>query len=168
MACLRSWLARLLPIALGHLAAMAPVAAAVVLGWSPDRGILQAVAGGLLAAMLACRLWGRAARQMRASAGHGALALGSFLVASAHGAGLVLVPALAPLCLSNAAVGDTDWAGALAPALAGIVVHTAAMLAVSGVIAAGLRRVPSLLRSGGHSPAAATAAARARPASPAG
>lgn len=140
MASLRSWLASLLPIALGHLAATALVAAAVVLGWSPDRGILQVAAGGLLAALLACRLWGRAARRMHASARHGALALGSFLVASAHGAGLVLVPALAPLCLSNAAVGDADWAGALVPALAGLAVHAAAMLAVAAATGAAARR----------------------------
>lgn len=140
MASLRPWLAPLLPIALGHLAAIALVAAAVVLGWSPDRGILQAVAGGLLAALLACRLWGHAARRMHASAGHGALALGSFLVASAHGAGLVLVPALAPLCLSNAAVGDAGWAGALVPALAGLAVHAAAMLAAAAATGAAARR----------------------------
>jgi hypothetical protein len=59
------------------------------------------------------------------------------MMASAHGAGLMLVPALVPLCAGNESLGG---AGSLALALAAVVVHTAAMLLVTGLVASGVCR----------------------------
>ena len=54
-------------------------------------------------------------------------------MASAHGAGLMLLPVLMPLCYpAGAPVGG---AGPAVLALAGLAVHTAAMLAATAVVA---------------------------------
>jgi hypothetical protein len=58
----------------------------------------------------------------------------SFLMASAHGAGLMLLPVALPLCLSSPG-GELTASGSLAIGLAVIGVHTAAMLAVIAAIA---------------------------------
>jgi hypothetical protein len=54
-------------------------------------------------------------------------------MASAHGAGLMLVPALIPLCLAAAPAGKLS--GSAPIALAAVGVHTLAMLATTGAIA---------------------------------
>jgi hypothetical protein len=59
----------------------------------------------------------------------------SFLMASAHGTGLMLVPAMAPLCLSGGRAGDLTAAGPLLNSLAAVGVHTLATASVSGIIA---------------------------------
>jgi hypothetical protein len=60
------------------------------------------------------------------------LVLWSFLMASAHGAGLMLIPALAPICASAA---SAPQATADAPlALAALGVHSAAMLATIAAV----------------------------------
>jgi hypothetical protein len=105
-----------------------------------DRFTLQVLAGGLLAACIMLHLWGRSPRAARALAGKAGLALGSFMMASAHGAGLMLVPALVPLCAGEASLAGMDGAGPLALALAAVSVHTAAMLAVTGLVATGVCR----------------------------
>jgi uncharacterized oligopeptide transporter (OPT) family protein len=126
----------LMPIAVGHTASVALVAAAVVLGLSLDRVVLQGLAGGLLVIMAMVHLLGRTGQ--RARAGRAGLALWSFMVSTAHGAGLMLVPALIPLCTGDAPFREITASGSLAPALAAVGVHAAAMLAVTGVIAAGV------------------------------
>ncbi|WP_444812992.1 hypothetical protein [Variovorax fucosicus] len=148
----------LLPIAAGHAASIAVVAATVAFGVAMDRLVLQALAGGLLVVAAMLHLSGRTPRLARAPAGHAGLALWSFMVSTAHGAGLMLVPALIPLCTGDASARQGDASGSLTLALAAVGVHTAAMLAVTGVIAiggvsliaAGLER----LRIGRHSGAA--------------
>ena len=123
----------LLPIAVGHVASMALVAGVVVWGLALDRFVLQVLAGSLLAACAVLYL--RAPRLVRAPAGQAGLALWSFMMASAHGAGLMLVPALVPLC----AEGDSlDGARPLALALVAVGVHTVAMPAVTGLVASGV------------------------------
>jgi len=62
------------------------------------------------------------------------LALWSFVMASAHGAGLMLVPVLLPLCASAAPASTLTADGAASLALLAIGVHTAAMLAAIAVI----------------------------------
>jgi hypothetical protein len=62
------------------------------------------------------------------------LAAWSFLMASAHGAGLMLIPVVLPLCLAASPGGELT-AGALPTALAAVGVHSLAMLAVTGAIA---------------------------------
>lgn len=127
----------LLPIAAGHVASIAVVAATVALGLSMNRVVLQALAGGLLAVVAMLHLSGRTPRLACAPAGHAWLALWSFMVSTAHGAGLMLVPALIPLCMGEASAREVDASGSLILALAAVGVHTAAMLLVTGVIAIG-------------------------------
>jgi hypothetical protein len=62
------------------------------------------------------------------------LAAWSFLMATAHGAGLMLIPALMPLSAahehSHGLLSSTPWIAAIA-----VGVHTAAMLAATGITA---------------------------------
>ena len=60
------------------------------------------------------------------------------MMSTAHGAGLMLVPALIPLCMGDAPAREITASGSLTLALAAVGVHTAAMLAVTGVIATGV------------------------------
>jgi hypothetical protein len=126
----------LLPLAVGHAGSVALVAAAVALGLSTDRVVLQGVAVGLLVVVAMIHLSGRTA--LRARAGHAGLALWSFVMSTAHGAGLMLVPALIPLCMGEVPAREITASGSLTLALAAVGVHTAAMLAVTGVIATGV------------------------------
>jgi hypothetical protein len=63
------------------------------------------------------------------------LGLWSLLMASAHGAGLMLLPVVLPLCLTATPGAALTSGGSLAIALAALGVHTAAMLAVIAAIA---------------------------------
>ena len=97
----------LMPIAVGHAASVALVGAAVAFGLSMDRVALQALAGALLVVAAMVHLSGRTPKVARAPAGHAGLALWSFMMSTAHGAGLMLVPALIPLCMGDA-IGPGD------------------------------------------------------------
>ena len=130
----------LAPIAVGHLASVALVVGAVFSGFALDRGWLKAIAAGLCVLVVLVHLSHRAPAVARATAGHTGLALWSFAMSTAHGAGLMLVPALAPLCLGGASAAAGSAPGALGLALAGLSVHTAAMLAVAGLLASGACR----------------------------
>jgi hypothetical protein len=68
-------------------------------------------------------------------AGLWGLAAWSFMMAAAHGAGLMLWPALMPTCLPQAAGADS-LPDAAAAALAGVGLHTAAMIVTTAVVAA--------------------------------
>ena len=148
----RQALGAVLPIAAGHTASVALVAAAAMLGMAMDRATLLALAGALLTlAMVALALVlvlapaaraaaGRLRRRTHAArrnlpAGHAALALWSCTISTVHGAGLMLVPALIPLCLSSGPGREITATGSLALALAAVGVHTAAMLAVTAAMA---------------------------------
>ena len=136
----------MLPIGLGHAASVALVAGALALGLALDRGLLQALAGALLLVAASLHLWRRAAPRLRAPAGGAALALGSFMTATAHGAGLMLVPALIPICVGDASARQISASGSLLLALAAVAVHGAAMLAVTGAIASGVCRGIAAIR----------------------
>jgi hypothetical protein len=128
----------LLPIALGHALAILAVALAVVLlGVMVDQRALRIGAGALLIGWAAYHTLYGSRHRVRFGMQVGMLGLGawSFLMASAHGAGLMLVPVLIPLCLAGSPADELS-AGAAAPvALAAVGVHTLAMLATTGVIA---------------------------------
>ena len=132
----------LLPIAVGHAASIAVVACAIAQSLSMDRALLRDLAGALLVAVASYRLLRGAGHgtPISARAGHAGIALWSFLMSTAHGAGLMLVPALVPLCLADNPARAITASGSLLLALAAVAVHTAAMLIATGVIATGVCR----------------------------
>lgn len=125
----------LMPIAIGHATSVGLVAGAIALGFSLDRAVLQVLAGALLAITAVLHLSGHGIERMRVPVGHAGLALWSFMMSTAHGAGLMLVPAMFALCVGNAASRQIGGSLMLAFATAGV--HTAAMLVVTGVMATG-------------------------------
>ena len=130
----------LLPIGIGHAASVAAVACVMTLGLSMDRSLYQGVAGALLVGMALARVL-RGARPcvpVGAMAGSAGMALWSFLMGSTHGAGMMLVPALVPLCLADNPAREITASGSLLLALAAVGVHTAAMLVTTGAIATGV------------------------------
>lgn len=151
----------LVPIAIGHAASVALVAAAVAFGLSMDRVVLQISAGVLIVVFAALHLSDRTPSAARGPAGHAGMALWSFMMSTAHGAGLMLVPALIPLCMGDASAREVGASGSLLLAFAAVGVHTAAMLAVTGAIAvgacrgfdAGTRWLPRLRRKLSAAPA---------------
>ena len=131
-------LVSLLPIALGHAVAVAVVVAAVAaLGIVIDQRIIRFCGGILLIAWaLYHTVYGHRHRvRVGMQTGMAGLALWSFLMASAHGAGLMLVPVLIPLGLAATPAGEITASGPLLVSLAAVGVHTLAMLAVTGAIA---------------------------------
>ncbi|AKJ30865.1 hypothetical protein [Caldimonas brevitalea] len=123
------------PIALGHLAAVALVPAAVALGVSLHGTAARALVFALLAVIALCQLSGCALRRAPGAVRHAGLALWSFTISAVHGAGFMLVPALTSLCLSNAPARQLTASGSLLLALTAVVVHTTAMLVVSALMA---------------------------------
>lgn len=67
--------------------------------------------------------------------GMAGLVLWSFLMATAHGAGMMILPALMPLCLGQTPSSATTSASVGAVAVAAVLVHSGAMLAVTGLMA---------------------------------
>jgi hypothetical protein len=148
---LRAVVAALGPIALGHALAIALAAGAVgLLGLVIPQRALLALGGAALLGFAAYKIATRFRHPrwvgMRVTPRE--LVLWSFLMASAHGAGLMLVPVLVALRgegvpSAQAHTGHAEHAGhemstssdALASALAAVGLHSAAMLAVAGVIA---------------------------------
>jgi len=130
----------LLPVAVGHAASIAVVAASATLGlvMAMDRAMLQAVAGALLAIVVARHLVARSCPRTAGPAGHAGPALASFMMSTAHGIGTILVPALLPLCLSDSPAREITASGSLILALAAVGVHMAAMLGVAAAIALGV------------------------------
>lgn len=132
----------LMPIAVGHAASVAVVAGAMAQGMAMDRARVQILAGALLVGVASCRALRGAGHcaSIGAQAGHTGLALWSFLMATVHGAGLMLVPALVPLCLADNPARELAASGSLVLALGAVGVHTAAMLVTTGLIAGGVCR----------------------------
>ena len=130
------------PIAIGHMASVALVACAVARGLSLDRALVQALAGALLVSVAAYRLL-RGTPQKHSIGtrmGHAGIALWSFLMATAHGAGLMLVPALVPLCLTHNPAREIAASGSFALILIAVGLHLIAMLLTMGTIASGVCR----------------------------
>ncbi|WP_343232353.1 hypothetical protein [Microvirga terricola] len=127
----------LAPIALGHAAAVAVVLMAVVVfGAVLDMTLLARASGIVLVIWaLAHALFGHRGRvRVGMQAGLVGLALWSFMMAGAHGAGLMLVPPLLTLCASSGPAAEVGANTSLPIALAALGVHTAAMLATIGVV----------------------------------
>jgi hypothetical protein len=125
----------IIPISLGHLLSVALVAGAfVAAGAVVDAGRLQQLAGLVLIAW-AIWYWLFGHRQrVRFGMTVGALGLAawSFSMATMHGAGLMLIPALQPICSATTGFGS---AGAAPFILGAVLVHFAAMVTVAGLVA---------------------------------
>jgi hypothetical protein len=148
---LRAVTAALGPIALGHALAIGLAAVAVgVVGLVIPQRLLLALGGTALLGFAGYKVLTRFRhpRWVGMRVRPRELVMWSFLMASAHGAGLMLVPVLVELrgegvasALAHAEhlghEGHQVPAGSatLLPALAAVGVHSAAMLAVAGVIA---------------------------------
>jgi len=136
-------IAALWPIAIGHLISVALVVALVAwLELVVNLRLLAIAGGSVLLGFGALRLFSNRFHYrwvgMRVSARD--LVLWSFLMASAHGAGLMLFPILidTPVCSSAAALGAAasgPTVAVVAGAAAVIGVHTVAMLAVMAAVA---------------------------------
>jgi hypothetical protein len=148
---LRAVVTALGPIALGHALAIGIAAVAVsTLGLVIPQRLLLTLGGGVLLGFAAYKVVTRFRhpRWVGMRVGPRELVLWSFLMASAHGAGLMLVPVLAGLRGEgvSSALAHADHLGhaghqvpgghdSLLPALAAVGLHSFAMLAVAGVIA---------------------------------
>jgi hypothetical protein len=139
-------LSSLPPIAAGHLASVAIVASVVSATESVVAANVVGIVGGLV--LVGFGLWRllseRHFRWARMRLSTGQLAGWSFLMSSAHGAGLMLLPVLATAAVAGAGHADHDMAvtgrvdgtpGAALEGLAAAGVHTIAMLAVMGLCA---------------------------------
>jgi hypothetical protein len=127
------------PIALGHLASLALVAGGAMLGVSMGHGqwaALAAAAWLTLVGWHCVRERHRTGRLGVLPKGRTGLGLGAFALSSLHGAGLALVPTLLPLCASPPAAQAGGVTSSVLQGAAALAVHTAAMLVVSGAVAA--------------------------------
>jgi hypothetical protein len=134
---LRAVLWSLLPIALGHAVSIAAVVAAVaVLQLLIDMRLLQWGAAALLVGFGLYRLVARHRGRGGMQVGFGELALWSFLMATAHGAGLMLIPVLLNFDMGADHAMHMQGIGTeIGASVAAVIVHTIAMLAVAGAIA---------------------------------
>lgn len=133
----RAVLTALLPIAVGHaLAILAAILLFLLAGLVFDQAVLRWFAGLLLIGWGIWHLLKGHRGRVRFGMTAGLVGLGawSFVMALAHGAGLMLFPALLPLCTPALGAAATVL-GNLRTALLAVALHTAAMLAVAGAIA---------------------------------
>jgi len=130
--------ASLVPIAIGHAASITLVASLLIIaGYLVPEHVVRTGAGVLLLGWAAYhwRFGHRHRVRFGMQVGLLGLAAWSFLMATAHGAGLMLWPALMQTCLSGGA-GETGHAGPVAAILAGVGIHTLAMAATTAIAAA--------------------------------
>ena len=130
-------MAALLPIALGHAASIAAVAGLLaVVGYLVPNDLVRIGSGALLVGWAAYhwRFGHRHRVRFGMQVGLWGLAAWSFLMATAHGAGLMLWPALMHTCLVDAGEA-AGYSGPLTATLAGVGIHTLAMLATTAIIA---------------------------------
>ena len=128
----------LLPIAIGHAAAIAIVVySAMVLGLVIGTRPLSVIGGVLLIAWgLFHALYGyRHRATVGLQTGFAGLTVWSFLMATAHGAGLMLIPALVPLQKHLEHMHGSMPSDSLMIASLAVAVHTLSMLAVTGIMA---------------------------------
>ena len=138
----------LLPIAFGHALSVALVVAVVMQGIRLPQQHLLALAGSGLLVFAAWRLIARPRITVRHAAprSHAGLAVWSCLMGTAHGSGLMLLPALLPLCMTYGPARAISATGSLALMLAAVALHLLAMLGTRQVVAmlvcrSGLKRV---------------------------
>jgi len=129
----------LVPIAVGHAVAIGvAVSAAALLGFALPLAVIRYSIAGLLVGLGLYSLVGcHHPRWVRMQVGFRDLTFWSFLMASAHGAGLMVVPVLLgsnTVEAANPMTGHHMTTGPLV-GLVATVIHTAAYLAATGVLA---------------------------------
>lgn len=143
----RALLATMLPLGFGHLLAMALVLLpfALLAGLFEWQRPIRLAAGALVLAFGLWRWFDRRHPRALARIAPSRLVAWSFLMASAHGAALMLLPFALGLC-SAAAGGPADALMRAAPAVALVVAlaHTLAMLAAGYAMAWSVYRVLGL------------------------
>jgi len=130
-------LASLVPIAIGHAASITVVAGLLVMAGAVIPHNLVRIGPGLLLLAWAAYHWRFAHRhrvRFGMQVGLGGLAVWSFLMATAHGAGLMLWPLLMVSCISTTS-STVAFAAPLPTALAGVGLHTLAMLVTTALVA---------------------------------
>ena len=132
----------LLPIAIGHALSIALVVIAVgLLRAYVDFTILQVCAPITIIAFGLYRLLARHRARVGMQVSGRALLVWSFLMATAHGAGLMLLPVLLEMPIGAAGhdhahmVAVSGMRDSVGTGIAAVAVHTAAMLIVAGAIA---------------------------------
>lgn len=131
-------LVSLIPIALGHAAAIAVVVYAVIaLGMAIDAATFRIVSGVLLIAWGVYHLTYGHRHRLRIGLRTGlvGLAAWSFVMATAHGAGMMLIPVLMPLGQAGEHAHHTPAANSLWIASFAVLVHSLAMLITTGAVA---------------------------------
>jgi len=131
-------LVSLIPIALGHAASIAVVVyAAMGLGTTIAPATFRVASGVLLIAWGIYHLLFGHRHRLRIGLSTGLLGLfaWSFVMATAHGAGMMLIPVLMPLAQAgehahHMPITDSLWVGSLA-----VLVHSLAMLVTTGIVA---------------------------------
>ena len=127
----------LVPIAIGHAAAIGGVVlAAALLGTALPLAVIRyLVAAVLIGLGIQCLVRHRHPRWVRMRVGFRDLVVWSFLMASAHGAGLMVLPVLFGLSAADHA-GHLVGAQSLPSALLAVGIHTAGYLVVTALVAA--------------------------------
>ena len=131
-------LVSLIPIALGHAAAIAVVVyAVIVLGMALDREAFRIVSGVLLIAWGIYHLvYGHRHRlRIGLKTGLVGLAAWSFVMATAHGAGMMLIPVLMPLAQAGEHAHHMPATTSLWIASLAVLAHSLAMLITTGAVA---------------------------------
>jgi hypothetical protein len=128
----------ILPIGLGHAIAIASVVAVFLVAGVMFDG--QAIRWGGAALLVGWALYHAVYGHRRRvrfgmQVGLAGLLVWSFLMTTAHGAGLMLVPALVPLCLASTPGAELTASDSVGITFAVVAVHTLAMLIVTGTVA---------------------------------
>ena len=129
-------MASLVPIAIGHAASITVVAGLLVIADTLVPDNLLRIGSGLVLLAWAAYHWRFGHRhrvRFGMKAGLAGLAAWSFLMATAHGAGLMLWPVLMPLCSPTGP--EPIGAGSLWTAVMGVALHALAMLTVTTAVA---------------------------------
>lgn len=130
-------------IAFGHAVSIAVVAGVLLAaGLFVDQDAVRTVTGGGLVAWAIWHHFFGHRRRVRIGmrTGLAGLAFWSFLMATAHGAGLMILPALMSLCLADPPLRQIGGDGSAAMAIAAVGVHTVAMLAATSFVALAVYR----------------------------
>jgi hypothetical protein len=131
-------LVSLIPIALGHAAAIAVVVYAVMaLGAVVDANAFRMLSGVLLIGWGLYHLLYGHHHRLRIGLRTGLLGLfaWSFVMATAHGAGMMLIPVLMPLTEAGEHAHHMPATNSLSIASLAVLVHSLAMLLTTGIVA---------------------------------